>query len=651
MFEQKLVRKKGSSTPTRTRRCLLELLERRDLLALYPLVNAGFESPELTLENGWYGAVDGWTTNGVLGTTYEVPWAETSPAPEGEQYVFGDSAGWRISQSGPVIASSTRYVLSVDLYPLSTGTSLASVTLRDGLGTILTGASNFPPPYANMRQVELPDGQWTTVRIALNSANFASQVGDTLQVRIDGTRLAVDNVRLDVDQDVHDFYVSSSTGTASNDGFTSASPLSDFEALAPYLPLLPGERILLKAGDVFTEELNIRGKGTAGNLVELSSYGVGPNPVIQRQDLANDIGVVWNNASYARISNIDVEHSKLGIYLRYEWTDVGSRDVTIENSNFRDLTDPTLDAAAHNFEFAWSDAIFVGGQAWNEAEFSTRLENLTIRNVTSVNAAHLFGTAWYFPAVYRSRLKNLIIEDSIAINNLAGAFQLFNVDGGHIKRVRSITGGGQDTWSGTTLGFIQSSQNFLIEDNDFSFLDRAQAADGTGMDFEGDTHNVTFRNNVIHNNDGSALLILSTGGPNTNLVIEDNTFYNNARDPWNSEINSEIQGSSGGHTGIIRNNGIYRGDSSINFLSPNSDWSGFNITGNRELEYADVRSRETWWNFDSPGDFEGWGGFNHWSNAAVVGGTLVGRAATSIRSSTRLLPGTTRANRPTCGSE
>ncbi|MEQ8836527.1 MAG: right-handed parallel beta-helix repeat-containing protein, partial [Lacipirellulaceae bacterium] len=378
---------------------------------------------------------------------------------------------------------------------------------------------------------------------------------------------------------------STSTRNNANDGFSAATPYDDFGDLAPYLPLMPGEKILLKAGDTFTEELNLRGKGTAGSLVELSSYGAGPNPVIRRQDLANDIGVIWNNASYARISNIDVEHSKMGIYLRYEWTDSGSRDVTIENSNFRDMTDPTLEPSDHNFEYAWSDAIFVGGQAWNDAEFSTRLENLTIRNITAENTAHLFGTAWYFPAVYRSRLKNLIIEDSVAINNLAGAFQLFNVDGGHIRRVHSIGGGGQDTWSGTTLGFMQSSQNFTIEDSEFSSIDRAQAADGSGMDFEGDNHNITFRNNVIYNNAGSALLILSTGGPNTNLLIEDNTFYNNARDPWNSEINSEIQGGGSGHTGIFRNNGIYRGDSSINYFSPNADWSGFVRTGNRELEY------------------------------------------------------------------
>lgn len=618
-----------SSSTTRnggSARCHLsvEHLEQRNLLALYPVANAGFEGPTLTAGDSWYPSVDGWSTTGVIGTTFELGATEPSPATEGNQFAYGDSVGWTLSQAGPVMEQATRYILSADVFPLSTGPSQASVLLRISGGTVLAGAGSFASANPNMQEITLSEGQWNTIRIGFNSTNFTSNVGQSIEIRIQGTRLAVDNVQLEVDQAVHDFYVSSSSGNAGNDGFNAEAPLGSFAQLATYFPLLPGERILLKAGDTFTEELNIRGKGDEETLVELSSYGEGPNPIIRRQDLASDVGVIWNNASYARITNIDVEHAKLGIFLRYEWQDTGSRNVTIEHCNFRDLSDPTLAAEAHNYEYAWSDAIFVGGQAWNQAEFSTRLENLTIRHVTSVNAAHLFGTAWYFPAVYRSRLRNLIIEDCVAIDNLAGAFQLFNVDGGHIKRVSSIGGGGQDTWSGTTLGFIQSSQNFLIEDNEFSYLDRAQSADGTGMDFEGDTHNVTFRNNVIHNNAGAGILILSSGGRNTNLVIEGNVLYNNARDPWNSEIDSEIQGSNDNHTGVIRNNGIYRGDSSINFFSPNSNWSGFDISNNRELEYADVRNRPTRWEFDSDGDFQGWAGFNQWDSAGVAGGSLQG---------------------------
>ena len=591
----------------------------------YPLANGGFESPNLDAVNSYFNGVSGWLPSSGVGTTYEVPGAEPSPASEGQQYAYGDSNNWTLAQYGPTIAANTRYILSVDLFPLSTGTSRATISLQDDSFAQLDSVSYQPTWDPTIEDFVLPEGEWTTIRLGWNSFENPASVGKDLLILINGFHLAVDNVTLTIDDSVHDFYVSSSSGSDTNDGLSSGAAFQDFESLAPYFPLMPGERILLKAGDTFTEELNIRGKGTEGTPVELTSYGDGPNPVIRRQDVANDVGVIWNNASYANISNIDVEHSKLGIYLRYEWQDSGSRNVTIENCNFRDMPDPTLDPTDHNFEYAWSDAIWVGGQAWNQAEQATRLENLTIRNVTADNVAHLFGTGWYYPTPYYSRVVNLIIEDSVATNCLCGAFQLFGVDGGHIKRVKAIVGGGEDTWAGVILGLIQNSRNFLIEDCEFSYTDRAHSADGGGMDFEGDTHNVIFRNNVIHHNDAGAVAILSTGGPHTNLQIYDNTFYNNGLNPWSSG-HGEIFIGGIGHTGSITNNGIYRASTEIDFFS-SGDWSGFVRSGNRLLDYSSVSQRELWWDFDTNGDFEGWAGFNQWSNAAIVGGTLTGQSS------------------------
>jgi hypothetical protein len=214
------------------------------------------------------------------------------------------------------------------------------------------------------------------------------------------------------------------------------------------------------------------------------------------------------------------------------------------------------------------------------------------------------------------------MEDNLATNCLNGWASMIGVDGGHMKRCHSVGGGGKDTWAGTALCLMQNSQNYLIQDCVFAYCDRAQAADGTGMDFEGDTGNVTFDRNIIHNNDAAGILILSTDGPNQNLTISNNLLYNNARDPWNNEINSEIMGSNAAHTGCaIINNSIYRRSTAINFYSPNANWSGFNISGNRELLYQEL-SRS--WNFNQDGNLEGWSGFYDWSSPAVSVGKLQG---------------------------
>lgn len=603
-----------------------EPLESRRALTVvpYPLVNGGFESPELSLTDPYQNGVQGWSSSGTIGTTFEVASASPSPAAEGDQYVWGDSNNWQMWQLGPQVTPGTRYILKIDVSPLTTGTPLAAIQLRDSAtGAVLAGAANYFSPNPRMRQVEIPAGEWTTVTVAFHSDDLIEAVGKSLEIRVLGSRFAVDNARLTSIDSAEAIYLSSSAGSSGNDGFSAEEPLSSFADLAPYLPFRPGEQLLLKAGDTFSGELNIRGKGTATNPITVGRYGDGANPVIDPNDIEFGKGLVWNNASHARINGIDVENSKLGIYLRYEWTDVGSRDVVIENSNFRNLSDPTLDPTKHNFELAWSDAIFVGGQAWNQAEYANRLDGLTIRNVTADTVGHLFGTNFYYPGVYKSRITNLLIEDCYAVNSL-GTFSLFGVDGGVIRRFTSIGGVQRDTWSGSTLGFIQNSKNVIIEDSLFASIARAQSADGSGMDFEGNTENVTFRNNVIHSNAGSAILILTTDGPNTNLVITGNTIYNNAVDPWNSEINSEIQGSTG--TGVISNNGIYRRSSAVNFFAPGSNWSGFTISGNRQLEYSSVAGRPTWWDFATDGSFDGWGGLNQWGSAAVAGGLLTGKS-------------------------
>jgi hypothetical protein len=596
----------------------------------YPLANPSFESPALDINNTWYGGVSSWGYTGSLGTTFSAPYVSGYPAPNGSQFLYGAADDWHIFQQTGTIQANTRYWMQVSLYPLTSGTNRADIVIEetDSYAATFAVAYHQPTWDPSRKDFQLPAGQWTTVTIGFNSAEWASMVGHNFRIRIHGYNLAVDNARLIVDNEIHSFHIANNGNDSTNSGMSSASPWQTFNNLGAWLPLSPGERVLLERGSTFSQELYLWGKGTAAAPIELAAYGTGNNPIISRGDTVNGICVLWDSPSYVRINQIDCRNSKLGIYLRYD-NDPNNYDVRIDGCNFKDMPDATLEPANHNYEFAYSDAIFLGGHDWisnpSTNTYYTFLDGLRITNCVAENCAHGFGTGWYYPAMYRSRLKNLIMEDNLASNCLNGWTSLIGVDGGHMKRCHSVGGGGKDTWAGTTLGMIQSSQNFLIQDCEFSYCDRAQAGDGSGMDFEGNTINVTFDNNTVHDNDASALLILSTEGPHQNLVISNNVFYNNARDPWNSEINSEIQGSQAAHTGCsIINNGIYRGATNINYLSPSSNWSGFTISGNRQFNASTYLNRPRWWNFDTTGNLEGWSGFNQWSSNTVSGGNLWG---------------------------
>ena len=604
---------------------------------LYPLTNPSFESPTLSPFNTWSNGVSGWQYEGAMRTTYASTSPPSSPAPQGNQYVYASSNNWHLYQQTGTLQANTRYWFKVALYPLATGTSRAEVFIEETdtwQGTFAV-ARNNPSWDESIRDFELPAGQWTTVTIGFNSAEWAHLVGRNFRIRVSGSHLAVDHARLLRDNDVHTFYFANS-GSDSNSGTTETTPWQTFNKLAEWLPLQPGERVLLKRGDTFSHELYLKGKGTAAAPIELGAYGTGPKPVISRSDLANDICVKWDSPSFARISQLDCRNSKLGIYLRYHYPPDPSnpsqpleipnnQDVRIDSCNFKDMTDGTLDPSAHDYEFAYSDAIFLGGHDWisnvNTNTFYTFLDGLRITNCVAENTAHGFGTGWYYPHMSYSRLRNLIMEDNVAINCLNGWTSLISVEGGHMKRCHSIGGGGKDTWAGTTLGMLQSVRNYLIQDCVFAYCDRAQSGDGSGMDFEGNTIDVTFDRNIIHQNDASAILILSTDGPNQNLVISNNVLYGNARNPWNSNINSEIQGSYASHTGCqIINNGIYRNSPAISYLS-SGNWSGFTISGNREGTNIQTN---TSWNFNQDGNLDGWSGFNDWTLPEAAVGKLQG---------------------------
>ncbi len=259
----------GNAFPRQRRSSLsFERLEPRQLLAVtnFPLLNASFESPTLSISNTFHSTVNSWNPTAGLGTTFEAPWVPASPASDGDQFAWGDLDGWVMSQSGPTIAANTRYILSVDLFPLTSGTNRAQIYLQDKVAFTNLAKAEYQPNFnPSIKDFELPAGQWTTVKIGFSSSQYASYVGRGTQIYIGGSRLAVDNVKLTVDDTVHDFYISSSSGGATNDGFSAGAAWNNYANLAPYLPLMPGERLLLKAGDVFTEQLNLRGKGTASS--------------------------------------------------------------------------------------------------------------------------------------------------------------------------------------------------------------------------------------------------------------------------------------------------------------------------------------------------------------------------------------------------
>ena len=76
------------------------------------------------------------------------------------------------------------------------------------------------------------------------------------------------------------YYVSSSTGSDSNNGLSEASPFQSIEKLNT-IQFVPGDRILFKSGDTFVGLFRPKGSGMEGAPIVASSYGGDIRPVIQ----------------------------------------------------------------------------------------------------------------------------------------------------------------------------------------------------------------------------------------------------------------------------------------------------------------------------------------------------------------------------------
>ncbi len=446
------------------------------------------------------------------------------------------------------------------------------------------------------------------------------------------------------------FFISFSGGNDQNSGRTAGTAWKTFANLNGFT-VGAGSTVFLKRGDVWTNsKLVMKGKGTSGSPITLTAYGEGNRPRITGIDLTTEPCIVWDNPSYVNIDSMDCRDAKIGLYLRYTGGNLdgtgemfNNTDVTISHSHFKNMDEVWSDVNGTitvnpPYEISWGTGIWVGGNIpsppggpWASAS-TPILNNLTVKFCGFEGVSQGVGMNFYFPPVYRSRFTNFVFEDSWVTGCEAGSMALFYVDGGRARRVDTFLGGVGFYNTGTTGGLVQDVRNFSIEDCQFAFNKRFGtfnngANDGVSFDYEGNTENVSFQHNVLHDSDGSGILMIVTNGANVGFNISNNTIWNNCRNPKDTGQNVEMQASSGGNAGTYTNNGIYVGSGTGGVYNNASRWQSFTGgTNNRTTTpYSAVSGRPTTWAFTS--SLENWGSANNWSGLVAAGGSMTGTSS------------------------
>ncbi|PCK83040.1 polysaccharidase [Rhizobium sophoriradicis] len=290
------------------------------------------------------------------------------------------------------------------------------------------------------------------------------------------------------------YYVNSATGANTNAGTSEDVPFASFSAVES-LKLKPGDSVLLAAGSVFNDQLDLKYSGTVDAPITIGSYGIGDAPVIHSP---ND-GIHSLYASNIVIENIAIsDTSGAAIYAGYvsNWT---VRNVEVDHTGLSKSGSITFRTGS-NITIENSTINDVNGDGiWIE-----KINGVTLLNNTVTNA---HGTA--ADAVQLNDSKNIVISgntfDQTGAVTPKGVLTLVRPVDAMIEG-NTIIGGG--------FGIsAQAGTNVAIHDNDISGYGGYSWSYAIGLGDQGDTRNYDISGNYIH--DGVWGVSVSAAGTTT----------------------------------------------------------------------------------------------------------------------------------------
>ncbi|MGN0879961.1 MAG: hypothetical protein ACI4WT_11015, partial [Oligosphaeraceae bacterium] len=124
------------------------------------------------------------------------------------------------------------------------------------------------------------------------------------------------------------FHIDSRNGDNLHDGLSPQTAWRDFTPINGKT-LQPGERLLLRRGSTFNQELRLSAKGTPHAWAEINAYGDGPRPIISRNRDIDDACATITNPDYLAIRNLVVANAGSGLTILH--TSSSHAGLLIEN--------------------------------------------------------------------------------------------------------------------------------------------------------------------------------------------------------------------------------------------------------------------------------------------------------------------------------
>lgn len=316
------------------------------------------------------------------------------------------------------------------------------------------------------------------------------------------------------------YYIDSVEGNNANAGTSPDAAWKDFTHINGRT-LGPGERLFLKRGSVFLQELMVDARGTAENWAEIGAYGEGPRPMIRRNWHINDRCALVRNPDYLRIHGLVVCHAGKGLIVSYSET--GHRGLVIE------------DCIAHHIEGLyrlnahgipeWLDQRGAAGDGIHTsagiAIAGAPATDLVLRDCEMYQCSSgyfVLGNDVLIDRVYCH--DNLVHNTSphpflVAVHRAVLQNSIFDASGWHAS-------------AGTMGIMLGNPQGLIIRNCIFRNQPDSGSHDEGGIDFENSGNGCLIDHCTFQNNAGAAIEVLGLRSPQTtNIEIRGSRFIKN----------------------------------------------------------------------------------------------------------------------------
>jgi hypothetical protein len=391
------------------------------------------------------------------------------------------------------------------------------------------------------------------------------------------------------------FYVDSLRGDNANSGTSPDAPWRDFTPVNGRT-LRPGERLLMRRGSVFNQELTLSAEGTAQAWAEIGTYGEGARPVIRRNWDIGDRCVLVRDPAYLRVRGLTVCFAGKGLVVHYAQS--GRRGLLIE------------DCVAHHIEGLyrpnshgipeWRGRSGAPGDNTSSAGFAVSgalAEDLTLRD------CEMFQCSWGFRfSGTRVTVDRVFCHDNF-VHNTSPHPALTEITLSVLQN-SVFDAAGWHAYAGTMGIMLVNQTGLLIRNCHFLNQPDSGSHDEGGIDFEARGEGCLIERCTFRNNAGAAVEVLGLQSPQPrNVEIADSRFFRNnaARKLGPSEI--FIWGRSKSpevccSTGLVRGNGYVLNSGVAFFTNEAPALTRWTVTNN--TQYASEEELERAMPFNDP---------------------------------------------------